>query len=241
MSSKSFLWVDMKIMVGRCTHVQFHLEKNSPIAILVVSIIFTVFTGLVLQLACYWFRSSTNQISEPDGCAANRQSYENSSWREHEYLHQMSRGAIEHSLRHVTQEHKREGKFRNHRCQWDTSSGDHEHLVLIHLVEVETQPAGGATGNTIYVHSVSSRDPECLQPMFTAINPVKDESLWFGWRCLKEVSCRKGRSPSSCSRSSTCDTPWSPPQSFSSSSCPPVQSPVDRMQNDQTWNFFGMK
>lgn len=144
----------------------------------------------------------------------------------------------------MTQKHKREpqwggeGKVRNHQCQWDISSGDHEHSVLIHLVEVETQPAGGATGNIIYLHSVSSRDPQCLQPMFTAINPVKDESLWFGWRYLKEVSFRKGCSPSSCSRSSTCDTPWSPPQSFSSSSCPPVQSPVDRMQNYQTWNFW---
>lgn len=34
-------------------------------------------------------------------------------------------------------------------------------------------------------------------------------------------------SPSSCSRSSTCDIPWSPPQFFASSSCPPSQSPVD--------------
>lgn len=37
-------------------------------------------------------------------------------------------------------------------------------------------------------------------------------------------------SPSSYSKSSICDTPWSPPRSSASSSCPLIQSPVDMPQ-----------
>lgn len=61
----------------------------------------------------------------------------------------------------------------------------------------------------------------------TTINWLFLESLdpFSGFERLQfwKIKC----SPSSCRRSSTCDTPWSPPQSFASSSCPPSQSPVD--------------
>lgn len=55
---------------------------------------------------------------------------------------------------------------------------------------------------------------------------------------MRYVFCKNECSPSSYSKSSTCDTPWSPPQSSASSSCPLIRSPVDVMHKYQALSFL---